>query len=129
MSDGTPVAEQPQALVEGRWTSGRFTRWPGWPRRSVVCESTSANPGLLAIALLHQGLPREGPGDDGCTREALRRLPELRPEAVVLDLGCGPGGQTLVLAKTPKRVLMPSISTGHISINSTRVRRLKGFRI
>jgi cyclopropane fatty-acyl-phospholipid synthase-like methyltransferase len=51
------------------------------------------------MALLHQGLPREGPGDDSCTREALRRLPAVRDHAVVLDLGCGPGRQTIVLAR------------------------------
>ncbi len=53
-----------------------------------------------AMAMLHQGFAREGPGDDDCTREALRRLPALPPHPVVLDLGCGPGRQTLVLAKT-----------------------------
>ncbi len=55
---------------------------------------------LESIALLHQGLPREGPGSDDCTREALSRLPVMAPGGVVLDLGCGPGRQTLVLAKT-----------------------------
>ncbi len=51
------------------------------------------------MEILHRELPREGPGDDRCTREALRRLPALPPEPVVVDLGCGPGRQTLVLAK------------------------------
>jgi SAM-dependent methyltransferase len=53
-----------------------------------------------AMAVLHQGLTREGPGDDACTQEALARLPALPPHPVVLDLGCGPGRQTLVLART-----------------------------
>lgn len=52
-----------------------------------------------AFATLHQGLPREGPGHDDVTREALRRLPPLPPQPVVFDLGCGPGRQTLVLAR------------------------------
>jgi SAM-dependent methyltransferase len=51
------------------------------------------------MALLHDGLPREGPGDDRSTADALRRLPRLPHAPVVLDLGCGPGRQTLVLAK------------------------------
>ena len=47
---------------------------------------------------LHSGLPREGPGDDSITRRAVGLLPELPPDPVVIDAGCGPGGQTLVLA-------------------------------
>jgi SAM-dependent methyltransferase len=54
---------------------------------------------LSALFRLHQGLPREGPGSDECTREALRRLPALPPSPSVLDLGCGPGKQTRVLAR------------------------------
>jgi serine/threonine-protein kinase HipA len=53
-----------------------------------------------AFLLLYSDLPREGPGSDDCTREALRRLrPLLPPSPRVLDLGCGPGRQTLVLAR------------------------------
>jgi serine/threonine-protein kinase HipA len=53
-----------------------------------------------ALFLLHTDLPREGPGSDDCTREALRRLRPLLPSSPrVLDLGCGPGRQTLVLAR------------------------------
>ena len=48
---------------------------------------------------LHSGLPREGPGDDSITRRAVALLPELPPDPVVVDAGCGPGGQTLVLAR------------------------------
>jgi len=48
---------------------------------------------------LHTGLPREGPGDDSITRQAVGMLPELPPDPVVVDSGCGPGGQTLVLAR------------------------------
>jgi serine/threonine-protein kinase HipA len=48
---------------------------------------------------LHTGLPREGPGDDSITQRAVELLPELPPNPVVVDVGCGPGGQTLVLAR------------------------------
>ncbi len=53
-----------------------------------------------AFFLVHTGLPREAPGGDDLTREALRRLrPWLPASPRVLDLGCGPGRQTLVLAR------------------------------
>lgn len=48
---------------------------------------------------LYGGLPRAGPGSDEATREALDRLPAGRRRRV-LDLGCGPGAQTLVLARS-----------------------------
>lgn len=49
---------------------------------------------------LHRGLPREGPGDDASTRRALRSVAEYLPERpAVLDIGCGPGSQTIVLAE------------------------------
>lgn len=47
---------------------------------------------------LYRDLPRYGPGDDATTREALRRLGPLPARPRVLDLGCGSGAQTLVLA-------------------------------
>lgn len=51
-----------------------------------------------AFLELHANLPRQGVGADWCTREALRRLPPLRKPPAVIDLGCGPGRQTVVLA-------------------------------
>ena len=53
-----------------------------------------------AFFRLFEGLPRQGPGSDACTREALRRLPALPPAPRVLDLGCGSGRAALVLAAT-----------------------------
>ena len=52
-----------------------------------------------AFFRLFEGLPRQGPGSDACTREALRRLAPLPAQPRVLDLGCGAGRQTLVLAE------------------------------
>ncbi|MHC4698125.1 MAG: class I SAM-dependent methyltransferase, partial [Planctomycetota bacterium] len=54
---------------------------------------------MEALFTLHSDIPREGPGSDEATREAIRRLPPLPSQPRILDLGCGPGKQTLVLAR------------------------------
>ncbi len=43
-------------------------------------------------------LPRGGPGGDAHTRRALELVPGPTPQ-VVLDVGCGPGAQTVTLAR------------------------------
>ncbi|MES9996148.1 methyltransferase domain-containing protein [Desulfovibrio aminophilus] len=47
----------------------------------------------------HRNLPRQGPGDEASTLRALVLAGSLPEELHVLDLGCGPGMQTLVLAR------------------------------
>ena len=54
---------------------------------------------MRAFFQLHDGLAREAPGDDAATREALCRLRLPWSPHSVLDLGCGPGRATLVLAR------------------------------
>jgi serine/threonine-protein kinase HipA len=51
-----------------------------------------------AFFRLFEGLPRQGPGSDVCTREALGRLGALPAAPRVLDLGCGSGRSALVMA-------------------------------
>ena len=48
---------------------------------------------------VHSGLPREGPGDNESTRRAYRMLEDLPENPRILDVGCGPGMQTIELAK------------------------------
>jgi cyclopropane fatty-acyl-phospholipid synthase-like methyltransferase len=44
-------------------------------------------------------LPRAGPGDDASTGKAYRMMTELPENPRILDIGCGPGKQTMELAR------------------------------
>lgn len=51
---------------------------------------------------IHQGLLREGPGDFESTQKAYSLLTHLPEKPLILDLGCGPGMQTLDLVELSK---------------------------
>ncbi len=59
----------------------------------------STHTDIKAIVRLFSGLERKGPGSDEATRRALDMCRPLPPRPSVLDLGCGSGASTLVLAK------------------------------
>jgi SAM-dependent methyltransferase len=48
---------------------------------------------------MFSGLPRQGPGDAASTLRALALVPRIGPETRILDVGCGTGLQTRVLAR------------------------------
>ena len=48
---------------------------------------------------LHRDIPREGPGDNASTRKAFSLLTDLPARPRMLDVGCGPGKQTIELAR------------------------------
>jgi ubiquinone/menaquinone biosynthesis C-methylase UbiE len=48
---------------------------------------------------IHKDLPREGPGDSDSTKRAFRKLAALPDKPTILDVGCGPGAQTMDLAE------------------------------
>jgi cyclopropane fatty-acyl-phospholipid synthase-like methyltransferase len=48
---------------------------------------------------IFESLPRQGPGDAESTRKAFDKLTGLPKHPEILDIGCGSGGQTLILAK------------------------------
>jgi len=47
---------------------------------------------------IHDDIPRGGPGSRASTGRAFGMLDQLRESPVILDIGCGPGRQTLDLA-------------------------------
>lgn len=48
---------------------------------------------------VYGSLPRAGPGDNASTRKALEMMEHLPPEPRILDIGCGPGMQTVELLR------------------------------
>ncbi len=48
---------------------------------------------------VYETLPRQGPGNRDCASKALGFCRELPQSPLILDLGCGVGGQTLYLAQ------------------------------
>jgi len=48
---------------------------------------------------VYESLPRQGPGNQDCAAKALHLCAGLPYSPVILDLGCGVGGQTLQLAE------------------------------
>ncbi len=57
------------------------------------------------MADLYGPLPRQGPGSAVCTRQAFSLLGSLPDRPLLLDVGCGTGAQTMVLAR---------LTNGHI---------------
>lgn len=54
---------------------------------------------------LHRDMPRQGPGDDASTLRALGMCTKLPDQPEILDIGCGPGMQTLALASATDGVI------------------------
>ena len=48
---------------------------------------------------VYESLPRQGPGNRTCAARAIALCRDLPPSPMILDLGCGVGGQTLHLAE------------------------------
>lgn len=57
---------------------------------------------LELICEYYSNLERQGPGSPEITIKALSFIENLTPESRIADIGCGSGGQTMVLAKNTK---------------------------
>ncbi len=55
--------------------------------------------GMKYFYELFEALPRGGPGDNHSTRRAFNTIPKPPKQPLILDIGCGPGVQTIELAK------------------------------
>jgi len=54
---------------------------------------------LKNMLTVHKDLPQEGPGSGKSTARALKMIPDLPADPQILDIGCGPGRQTIDLAE------------------------------
>ena len=68
---------------------------------------------------IHSNLPREGPGLNACTRKAFQAIPDMPAKPEILDIGCGPGMQTIELAR---------ISGGNITAIDNHQPYLEGLK-
>ena len=74
---------------------------------------------------LFSGLPRQGPGSTASTRRALGLVPGVGPRTRVLDIGCGTGAQTMVLAQCSRsRIVAIDNHPPFIDTLNRRARRL-----
>jgi ubiquinone/menaquinone biosynthesis C-methylase UbiE len=74
---------------------------------------------------LFSGLPRQGPGDAASTLRALAVVPGVGPETRVLDIGCGTGSQTRVLAQnSPARIIAVDNHAPFVGVLNREVQRL-----
>mgnify|MGYP001037014457 CR=1 FL=1 len=48
---------------------------------------------------IHKDIPREGPGNNDSTKQAITMLKDIPSNPNILDIGCGPGMQTIELAE------------------------------
>jgi SAM-dependent methyltransferase len=69
---------------------------------------------------IYEPLPRQGPGNRACAAQALGLCRELPSSPVVLDLGCGVGGQTLHLAE-----LLPAAVITALDSHAPSIERLR----
>ena len=88
---------------------------------------------------IHKDIPREGPGDNFSTNKALKMVRGLSEKSKILDIGSGPGMQTVELAKNTSGSIIALDIFDHFleSVNlkakennlENRIRTVKGSMI
>ena len=63
------------------------------------CEGRNRMDKMDYFMELYGYLPRGGPGDIDSTKKAYAMIRDIPPQPRILDIGCGPGVQTLELAR------------------------------
>jgi ubiquinone/menaquinone biosynthesis C-methylase UbiE len=72
---------------------------------------------------IHKDIPREGPGDNLSTRKAYQMIEEHLSNPKILDIGCGPGMQTVEIAKlTEGTVLATDMNEGFLDVLSEKMK-------
>ncbi len=86
---------------------------------------------MQAFFEIHRDLPRQGPGSTASTRQAFSLLVDLPPSPRILDIGCGPGMQTLDLSDlTAGQILAVDNHQPYLDqLNAEAARRGVGDRI
>ncbi len=80
---------------------------------------------LTRLFEVFERTPRQGPGSSETTRRAFRSLPERARTGRVLDLGCGTGGSTVVLAEeSDGHILAVDIHAPFLATLGSRLRDL-----
>jgi len=77
---------------------------------------------------VHSGLKREAPGSEESTERALKKVILTGEEPVVLDIGCGPGDQTITIAKALRDVKVMAVDT-HEPFLDELVKRADNARV
>lgn len=60
---------------------------------------------------VHTGLKREAPGSEESTLRALDKVILTSEEPLILDIGCGPGDQTIAIAKNSRNARVTAVDT------------------
>jgi SAM-dependent methyltransferase len=97
---GNPMIPHDPFLVSPQQLNRKYKSFSVYPRFLIVWAFSLMSKKLPQVFWdLHSGLPREGPGNNESTRRAFLMLEALQGNPRILDVGCGPGMQTIELAR------------------------------